>query len=47
MDELEDLVLMYRFSLHEVKSMTVRERANWINRWLERRARAERGTTGG
>jgi hypothetical protein len=39
MDELEALVLFYKFSLGDAKSMSLRERANWINRSLERQAR--------
>ena len=39
MDEWEQLVLTYRFSLSDVKSMTVRERTNWLNRAIARNMR--------
>jgi hypothetical protein len=39
MDEWEELVMAYSFSLHDVKSLTVRERTNWINRAIARSMR--------
>lgn len=39
MDEWEQLVLTYRFSFSDVKSMTVRERTNWLNRAIARSMR--------
>ena len=47
MDELEALVHMYHFSLHEVKGMSLRERSNWLDRFHARQDRAWRGTTSG
>jgi hypothetical protein len=41
MNELEALVVMYKFSLHDAKVMTLRERANWINRHIYRQNKSE------